>query len=133
MNFTGTNWWPGGGGGETPDLRPGLEESDITPGIEGFLFTALVVFLLVFVVRDLAKRVRRMKYRSQVEAELAGEEPEFPGEITPAQMSEAQQRARDAAAAERFGEPADPEGHEHLVDAPDGVETTDSASPDPRS
>lgn len=102
----GTNWWPGGGGGETPDLRPGLEESDVTPGIEGFLFTALVVLLLLFVVRDLAKRVRRMKYRSQVEAELSGEELEFPGEIAPAQISEAQQRARDAAAAERFGEPA---------------------------
>lgn len=128
-----TNWWPGGGGDETPDLRPGLEESDITPGIEGFLFTALVVFLLLFVVRDLAKRVRRMKYRSQVEAELAGEEPEFPGEITPAEISESQQRARDAAAAERFGEPSAPERYEELAEAPDDAEATGSASsPDPR-
>ncbi len=98
-----TQWWPGGGGGETPDLRPGLEESDITPGIEGFLFTALIAFLLIVVVRDLVKRMRRMKYRSQVEAEAAGEEPEFPGELTPAEISESQQRARDAAAAQRFG------------------------------
>ena len=30
-----TQWWPGGGGGEAPELRPGLEESDITPGIAG--------------------------------------------------------------------------------------------------
>ncbi|WP_022873270.1 hypothetical protein [Nesterenkonia alba] len=98
-----TQWWPGGGGGETPDLMPGLDESDITPGIAGFLFTALMVGLLILVVRDLAKRVRRMKYRSQVEAELNGEEPEFPGEITPAGISEAQQRARDAAYQSRFG------------------------------
>ena len=133
MSPTGTNWWPGGGGGETPDLRPGLEESDITPGIEGFLFTALVVFLLLFVVRDLAKRVRRMKYRSQVEAELSGEEPEFPGEITPAQISEAQQRARDAAAAERFGEPSAAGGDDEVAGAPDDAEATGSASsPDPR-
>lgn len=103
-----TNWWPGGGGGETPELRPGLEESDISPGIEGFLFTALIVVLLVIVVRDMAKRMRRMKYRSQVEAEYAGEETEFPHEvaepeIAPAGISEAQQRARDAAAEARFG------------------------------
>lgn len=98
-----TQWWPGGGGGETPELRPGLEESDITPGIAGFLFTALMAFLLVIVVRDLVKRMRRMKYRSQMESELAGEEPEFPGELTPAEISESQQKARDAAAAQRFG------------------------------
>ncbi|GAA1179399.1 hypothetical protein [Nesterenkonia xinjiangensis] len=102
-----TNWWPGGGGGDAPDLRPGLEESDISPGIEGFLFTALIVVLLIFVVRDLAKRMRRMKYRTQVEAELAGEEPEFPGEVVPAEISEAQRHARDAAAAERFGPAAE--------------------------
>ncbi|MBP2318721.1 hypothetical protein ACFP47_09780 [Nesterenkonia lacusekhoensis] len=98
-----TQWWPGGGGGETPELRPGLEESDITPGIAGFLFTALMAFLLVIVVRDLVKRMRRMKYRSQMESELAGEEAEFPGELTPAEISESQQKARDAAAAQRFG------------------------------
>ncbi|GAA1807799.1 hypothetical protein GCM10009771_07470 [Nesterenkonia flava] len=98
-----TNWWPGGGGGEAPDLRDGLNEADISPGIEGFLFTALIVALLIVVVRDMAKRMRRMKYRSQVEAELAGEEPEFPGEIIPAEISPAQQRARDAAAEARFG------------------------------
>lgn len=111
-----TNWWPGGGGGETPDLRPGLEESDITPGIEGFLFTGLIVVLLIVVVRDLAKRMRRMKYRSQVEAERTAEEPEFPGEIVPAEISEAQRRARDAAAAERFGRPAVPADDEDQPD-----------------
>ena len=102
-----TQWWPGGGGGEAPELRPGLEESDITPGIAGFLFTALMAFLLVIVVRDLVKRMRRMKYRSQMESELAGEEAEFPGELTPAEISESQQKARDAAAAQRFGAPAE--------------------------
>ncbi|GAB3192521.1 hypothetical protein [Nesterenkonia suensis] len=107
-----TNWWPGGGGGDAPELRPGLEESDITPGIEGFLFTALIVVLLIVVVRDLAKRMRRMQYRSQVEAELSGEEPEFPGEIVPAEISEAQRHARDAAAAERFGSAAETPGAE---------------------
>lgn len=110
-----TNWWPGGGGGggEAPDLRPGLTEADITPGIAGFLFTALMVGLAILVVRDMVKRMRRMKYHDQVEAERSGEEPEFPHEvqhsrISPAGISEAQQRARTAAAQARFGTAADP-------------------------
>lgn len=103
-----TQWWPGGGGGEAPPLRDGLSESDISPGIEGFLFTMLIVVLLIFVVRDLAKRTRRMKYRTQLEAEMADDEPDFPhevpqAEIAPAGISEAQQRARTAAAEARFG------------------------------
>lgn len=105
------NVWPGGGGGESPELRPGLEERDVTPGILGFLFTALVAVLVIFVVRDMAKRMRRMKYYSQVEAEESGEEPEFPGEVVPAEISESQRRAMDSAAAERFGPP--PEGPVH--------------------
>lgn len=100
----------GGGGGDAPELRPGLSEQDITPGIEGFLFTALVVVLLIVAVRDLAKRTRRMKYRADVEDEASGEEPEFPGEITEAEISAAQQRSRVAAAEARFGPtpPAEP-------------------------
>lgn len=129
-----TQWWPGGGGGEAPDLRPGLEESDITPGIEGFLFTALIAFLLVIVVRDLVKRMRRMKYRTQIEAEIAGEEPEFPGELTPAEISESQQRARDAAAAQRFGAP---QGHENAgpeaMPHPETVQSTEPEDDTPKS
>lgn len=99
-----TDFWPGGGGQDDgPALRDGLEESDITPGIEGFLFTALIVVLLIIVIRDMVKRMRRMKYRAQLEAEAEGEEPEFPGEVTAAQISQAQLQARQAAAAERFG------------------------------
>ncbi|NDK31043.1 hypothetical protein [Nesterenkonia haasae] len=120
-----TQWWPGGGGGgETPDLRDGLSEADITPGIEGFLFTLLIVVMLIVVVRDLAKRMRRMKYRSMAEAELAGEEPEFPGEITPAGMSEAQQHARNAAADARSGS---------AVPAPDYPTPAASTQPAPEN
>ncbi|KUG60344.1 hypothetical protein AVL63_08040 [Nesterenkonia jeotgali] len=67
------------------------------------MFTALVVVLLIVVVRDLVKRMRRMKYRAQVEAEYVEDEAEFPGEITEAEISAAQQRSRDAAAEARFG------------------------------
>lgn len=103
-----TQWWPGGGGAdETPELLPGLSEADISPGIAGFLFTALMAGLAILVVRDMVKRMRRMKYHSQVEAEINGEEPEFPGEITAADISQSQQRARSAAAEARFGPASD--------------------------
>lgn len=114
-----TQWWPGGGGGgEAPDLRDGLTEADISPGIEGFLFTLLIVVMLIVVIRDLAKRMRRMKYRSMAEAEQAGEEPEFPGEITPAGMSDAQQHARTAAADARFGSAKQNRNHDDDAVAP---------------
>lgn len=113
-----TNWWPGGGGGETPELRPGLSEADITPGIAGFLFTALMVALAILVVRDMAKRLRRMKYHNQVESEVTGEETEFPGEVAAAGISEAQQHARSAAAEARFGPRRDPRDDESAAPSP---------------
>lgn len=124
-----TDFWPGGGGQDDgPALRDGLEESDITPGIEGFLFTALIVVLLIIVIRDMVKRMRRMKYRAQLEAEAEGEEPEFPGEVTAAQISQAQLQARQAAAAERFGGAGAAEvssaeaGADHQLTEPEGTD-----------
>lgn len=51
-----------------PTLRPGLEEADVTPGIEGFLFTALMVVMAIIVLRVMVRSVRRVQQRS-VEAE----------------------------------------------------------------
>lgn len=45
-------------------LRPGLEQSDVTPGIEGFLFTALMVAMVIVVLRLMVRSVRRVQYRS---------------------------------------------------------------------
>ncbi|MEO4038556.1 hypothetical protein AB0302_05200 [Micrococcus sp. NPDC078436] len=54
-----------------PTLRPGLEEADVTPGIEGFLFTALMVAMAVIVLRLMVRSVRRVQQRSpQAEAML---------------------------------------------------------------
>ncbi|MEV4900776.1 hypothetical protein AB0K08_05470 [Citricoccus sp. NPDC055426] len=51
-----------------PTLRPGLEQADVTPGIEGFLFTALMVAMVIVVLRLMVRSVRRVQYRS-VDAE----------------------------------------------------------------
>ena len=54
-----------------PTLRPGLEEAEVTPGIEGFLFTALMVVMAIIVFRVMVRSVRRVQQRSpQAEAML---------------------------------------------------------------
>ncbi|MBF4993074.1 hypothetical protein ITX31_02970 [Arthrobacter gandavensis] len=55
------------------DLKPGLEEGDITPGLLGFLATLFLALCVVFLIRDMVKRIRRVRYRSQVTGE--GGEP----------------------------------------------------------
>jgi hypothetical protein len=72
----------------TPSLRPGLSEDQVTPGLLGFLLTAFIVVLTAFLIVDMVRRIRRVRYRAQVEAErmAAGEAgipaggAEFPAE-----------------------------------------------------
>lgn len=45
-------------------MRPGLDQTEVTPGIEGFLFTALMVAMAIVVIRLMVRSVRRVQYRS---------------------------------------------------------------------
>ena len=64
----------------SPDgtLRPGLTEDQITPGTWGFLLTAFVVVLTILLIVDMVRRLRRVRYRAQVEEqrEAASRKPE---------------------------------------------------------
>ncbi|WP_415853463.1 hypothetical protein [Sinomonas sp. G460-2] len=57
----------------TPDptpagtLKPGLTEDQVSPGIWGFLATAFVVILSIFLIVDMVRRLRRVRYRGEVE------------------------------------------------------------------
>lgn len=53
-----------------PTLRPGLDQADVTPGIEGFLFTALMVAMAIVVIRLMIRSVRRVKHRSETAEEM---------------------------------------------------------------
>ncbi|BCW70145.1 hypothetical protein [Arthrobacter sp. NicSoilB8] len=53
----------------TPSLRPGLSEDQVTPGLLGFLLTAFIVILTALLIVDMVRRIRRVRYRAQVEAE----------------------------------------------------------------
>ena len=50
--------------GPEPTLRPGLDAQEVTPGIEGFLFTALMVAMAIMVIRLMVRSVRRVQQRS---------------------------------------------------------------------
>ncbi|GAB3280702.1 hypothetical protein GCM10027449_21620 [Sinomonas notoginsengisoli] len=55
-------------------LRPGLSEDMITPGTWGFIATAFVVVLTIFLIVDMVRRLRRIRYKAQVEEALASEQ-----------------------------------------------------------
>ncbi|WP_437772890.1 hypothetical protein [Arthrobacter sp. KNU40] len=57
----------------TPSLRPGLSEDQVTPGTWGFVLTAFIVVLTTFLIVDMVRRIRRVRYRAQVEEALVGE------------------------------------------------------------
>lgn len=48
-------------------LRPEIDPSSVTPGLEGFLATLFVVVLVIFLIRDMVKRIRRVRYAGEVE------------------------------------------------------------------
>ena len=53
----------------SPSLRPGLYEDQVTPGLLGFLLTAFIVVLTALLIVDMVRRIRRVRYRAQVEEE----------------------------------------------------------------
>jgi hypothetical protein len=55
----------------SPSLRPGLDLDQVTPGLLGFLLTAFIVVLTALLIVDMVRRIRRVRYRAQVEEERA--------------------------------------------------------------
>jgi hypothetical protein len=65
----------------SPSLRPGLSQDQVTPGLLGFLLTAFIVVLTALLIVDMVRRIRRVRYRAQVEEErLAAEEAALGGD-----------------------------------------------------
>ncbi|MBJ2119628.1 hypothetical protein I6N91_01380 [Arthrobacter sp. MSA 4-2] len=54
------------------DLRPGLDPESVTPGTLGFIFTVVIVVAVIFLIRDMSKRIRRVRYNSMLEEGGAG-------------------------------------------------------------
>ena len=49
----------------------------ITPGAIGFALTFLVVLATVFLLLDMTRRVRRVRYRGEIRQQIAAEEAEL--------------------------------------------------------
>nr|WP_246279717.1 hypothetical protein [Psychromicrobium silvestre] len=54
----------------TPSLKDGLTPDQVSPGFLGFLATFFVVAIMVFLIVDMVRRIRRVRYRAQVAGEL---------------------------------------------------------------
>jgi len=53
----------------TPTLRDGISEDQVTPGLLGFVMTAFFVVATALLIVDMVRRIRRVRYRAQVEEE----------------------------------------------------------------
>lgn len=53
----------------TPSLREGITEDQVTPGLWGFIMTAFFVLATTLLIVDMVRRIRRVRYRAQVEEE----------------------------------------------------------------
>lgn len=60
----------------TPSPIPGFDGDPnlVTPGVIGFVLTLLIAVATVLLAIDMTRRVRRVRYREQVNAELDAEQ-----------------------------------------------------------
>jgi len=59
----------------TPTLREGISEDQVTPGLLGFIMTAFFVVATALLIVDMVRRIRRVRYRAQVEEERLAAAP----------------------------------------------------------
>lgn len=58
----------------TPTPTPTVDPNLVTPGPVGFVIVAVVVVFAVLLIWDMQRRIRRVRYREEVRAELDAEE-----------------------------------------------------------
>lgn len=63
----------------TPSPTPGEftgDENAVTPGVIGFVATAFVAVVTVLLLIDMTRRVRRLRYRAEIQEKLEAEKAE---------------------------------------------------------
>jgi hypothetical protein len=60
----------------TPSPTPssGPDPNDITPGVIGFLVTFAIAAVVVLLVIDMVRRIRRVRYRAEIAEKLDAEQ-----------------------------------------------------------
>ncbi|GAA1497319.1 hypothetical protein [Paeniglutamicibacter kerguelensis] len=51
-----------------PVAPPGDAAQSIGPGFAGFVATAALVIVTIFIIRDMTRRIRRVRYQGEAEA-----------------------------------------------------------------
>ncbi len=59
----------------TPSPKP-FDENTVTPGWEGFAFTFGVGVVVILLIVDMTRRIRRAKYRGEIREKLEAEQEE---------------------------------------------------------
>ena len=54
-------------------IAPGVEPDLVTPGAIGFAVTALFIVVVILLVIDMTKRMRRVRYRAEARERIAAE------------------------------------------------------------
>ena len=97
----------------SPSLREGLSQDQVTPGLLGFLLTAFIVVLTALLIVDMVRRIRRVRYRAQVEEERAAA-------ADAAAISDAPQPTGSGSQATGAGDPAGQPGNRPEVNGDAG-------------
>lgn len=92
-------------------LRPGLDPSQVTPGMAGFLMSLVLAVAVILLVLDFNRRNRRMRYRAEYAERRAAEE--HVGGYAPGAQD-------DGAARDDQGAPGAPGGPEAPAEDPEG-------------
>ena len=58
----------------TPTPTPTVDPNLVTPGPVGFVIVAVIVVFAALLIWDMQRRIRRVRYREEVRAELDAEE-----------------------------------------------------------
>lgn len=63
---------------ETDPLIPAIEvdPNSVTPGVVGFLVTLFIAMAVLVIIADMTRRVRRVRYRSEINDKLDREAAE---------------------------------------------------------
>ena len=63
----------------TPSPSPTpFDDDTVTPGWEGFIAIFAIAVITVFLIIDMTRRVRRVRYRSEIREKLAAEDETQP-------------------------------------------------------
>lgn len=69
---------------DQPGTPPGFDPDTVTPGVAGFVAIALVAIAAIFLMVDMSRRIRRVRYRGEIrermEAEQLAAEPRIDGD-----------------------------------------------------